>query len=180
MTDVQVQDTSEKQGLGTEQGDAAAQASLNLSLESQAAQNNTIVTDAVTWLEKHRDDMWLVVSGASYHLKQENHPNQKNWGLGLEIKLDSDRSIVLGQYRNSINNESHYGGITYLPWHFGPVSAGGMFGIIDGYRPLHGKPIPIVMPFATIENKNFGVNIMAMPPIGDLSAVIGAQLKFKF
>jgi len=67
-----------------------------------------------------------------------------------------------------------------MPWHLGPVSMGGMFGIIDGYRPLHGKPIPMIMPFASIESKNVGINIMAMPPIGDLSAVVGAQVKFKF
>jgi len=135
---------------------------------------------AASWLQKHRDDMWLVVSGASYHLNQDVHHNQRNWGLGLEIKLDRDHSVVFGQYRNSIDNESHYGGMTWMPWHLGPVSMGGMFGIIDGYRPLHGKPIPMVMPFASIENKNVGINIMAMPPIGDLSAVVGAQVKFKF
>jgi len=146
----------------------------------QRPENSEPLEKAVSFLEKHRDDMWLVMSGASYHFQRDPKHNERNWGLGLEIKLDNDKSIVFGQYRNSIDNESHYGGITWLPYHMGPVSMGGMFGIIDGYRPLHGKPIPMIMPFATIEGKSLGLNIMAMPPIGDLSAVIGAQLKYKF
>lgn len=131
---------------------------------------------------------WIQFGGISHHAQRHRGFNEQNWGIGIEHKLSRDNpiaigddsSIAVGMYRNSIRQTSNYAFYQWKPLHVGPVDIGVMVGVVDGYKLRDGKPIPAVLPTASIEGKHLGVNFMCVPQMKEISAVCAMQFKVRY
>jgi len=131
--------------------------------------------------------LYLDQSLSAYHWnrdkKNQMDYNETNPGFGLEYQ-DGDMRYMLGQYLNSLRNNSNYALAGYMPVHadtgIGRFSAGVVGGGITGY------PVADVVPAAGLmgsyEKGPFGVNLMAVPnaKIGstDIDGFLGLQAKY--
>jgi len=95
-------------------------------------------------------------------------------------KFSDDKAVAVGQYKNSIYKTSHYAYFDYEPLKMGPVRAGALAGVVDGYYFNNGGFIPMVAPTASIEGKHLGVSAFYIPPMKNVSSVVGFQARFKF
>jgi hypothetical protein len=131
-------------------------------------------------LGKIAENTWLQINGASYHLDRGRHFNERNYGLGLMYRIAPDKAVAVGQYENSIGRKSHYAYFDYEPLKLGPVRAGVLAGVVDGYYFNKGGPIPMASPTASIEGKHFGVSVFYIPPMPQISSVFAVQARVKF
>lgn len=124
-------------------------------------------------------DTWLQLGALSYHQNREANYNETNYGIGLFRRLDEERAVAIGYYKNSIHKDSFYAQYQYTPYEVAGVKLGLQTGLISGYKSLHGAPMPILLPLATIEGKRLAADITCIPPLGGVSAVCAAQLRVK-
>jgi hypothetical protein len=126
---------------------------------------------------------------SSYHWnrdnKEKNNYNEINPGIGLEYK-DGDMRYMIGNYLNSLNQNSNYLLAGYTPVNklsdLGRFSAGVVGGGITGY------PTGVVTPAAGLlgsyENGKFGLNLLAVPNVKisgkDVDGFLGIQSRYKF
>lgn len=132
------------------------------------------------FLSKIAENTWLQINGASYHFDRSRHFNERNYGLGLMYRISPDKAVAVGQYENSIGHRSHYAYLDYEPLKMGPVRAGVLAGVVDGYYFNKGGPIPMAAPTASIEGKHVGVSVFYIPPMPQISSVIALQARIKF
>ena len=113
--------------------------------------------------------MWSVHPNEDYY-----HYNQKNsgWGLAYEDH-DHDHTYIVGDYFNSVRQDSKYIGMIHDPWSVGPVRFGYMAGLISGYS-TSPRYIPVAAPMASYEYRGIGLNFVWVP-----SVVVAVQLKVK-
>ena len=80
------------------------------------------------------------------------------------------------------NANSSYVGAYYQPWTFAGVKLGVVAGAFNGYpKAFNGGWFPAVLPVATLESGNFGLNVALVPPMKDrLYGAVSFQLKFRF
>lgn len=124
---------------------------------------------------------WINFGFLSHHQNRQAHFNERNFGLGWEHKFNEDVSSSVGFYRNSVRRESAYAAVLWEPLHLGPVKAGVMAGVINGYPRLnHGNFIPMALPVASIEGRHLGANLICIPKLKDVSAVCAVQIKARF
>ncbi len=120
---------------------------------------------------------WLAVSGFSWHFQERRHWRQINPGLGVERDMDESGygpwALTAGYLRNSYDKHSVYGGVRWTPLAAGPFRFG-LYGLAAS-----GYPSPIlVLPVITVEGRNIGANLIAVPNLPGYSGYLGLQLRF--
>jgi hypothetical protein len=120
----------------------------------------------------------------SYHLDRSAGFNENNRGFGAEYDVNPNTKIAGGHFQNSVNHDSRYLGAALMGQPFDSVPGlkmGGLLGLIDGYPLVNkGGVFPMAAPMASYEGKNFGVNVLALPKVGNISPVVAAMLKARF
>lgn len=127
---------------------------------------------------------WVAFSFASWHQERGRY-NERNPGAGMEIPLiDSRLKMVGGFYVNSLANSprapgggyTNYLGFQVMPLQVRHVHFGFATGIASGYSKdtywRYGA-----VPMMSFEGKQYGLNLMYVPPIGKFSGVVGLQFK---
>lgn len=121
-------------------------------------------------------EQWLVISGASYHFRQnERDWRQFNPGIGYERATDHDDLYYVGGYfKNSYDRHALYAGVRWMPYEWGDIKFGGYALASTGY------PSPILLlPGFSIEGKDLGLNVVVAPNIGSYSGYVGVQLRVR-
>ena len=128
------------------------------------------------------DRLWLNAGFYSAHFETDKGLRNANPGLGFEYKLDDTWSATAGRFVNSDNAHSSYAGFYYRPWHLGPVKLGVVGGVFDGYPKAYNSGwFPALIPVATVENGQWGLNVALVPPYKDrLYGALSFQLKYRF
>lgn len=123
-------------------------------------------------------DTFLTIPGVSYHLERHRGYNEINTGIGLETEISENWRIGGGVYRNSIRKDSYYAGAIYTPYSLFGVKIGTSLGVVTGY----GNALPMALPTLIYEGREYGVNVVLVPPIAAAakSGVIGMQMKWRF
>lgn len=126
-------------------------------------------------------ELWLTSGEWSRHTSDTNCPwpgatcepryRQNNSGIGLQYDIDSDRSLVIGYYHNSIHRETVYAGGTYTPYHVMGFDLGAVGFIATGYNEKF-PFVPLAALAATTKYERVGINIVWLP-----SVVVAVQLK---
>ena len=126
-------------------------------------------------------ELWLNPGFYSYHFQREKGLNNRDFGLGGEYRYSTVSSITLGLFDNSDRQTSHYAGWYWQPVGLGPVRFGAVFGAIDGYpKMLNGGWFPAVIPTASIEYRNLGVNLLIVPSYQNrLYGALSLQFKLR-
>lgn len=131
---------------------------------------------------RETSQVWLNFGGVSHHFDRSKKYNERNNGLGLEIRVSPDASLMAGQYKNSVGKTTSYFGGTYQPFHVGNAKFGAAIGVMNGYQRINnGGLFPMAIPMMTYEAGRVGVNVGVIPNIqkhGVDGAVI-FQLKIK-
>ena len=82
-------------------------------------------------------------------------------------------ALTAGYLRNSYDKHSVYGGVRWTPLAAGPFRFG-LYGLAAS-----GYPSPIlVLPVITVEGRNIGANLIAVPNLPGYSGYLGLQLRF--
>jgi hypothetical protein len=116
---------------------------------------------------------WIVVSGIAHHLNGNGYCNNRlTKGIGIE-KDD----WALGAYDNSNCELSLYAAKAWRPIKFGSWRAGLLGGVVSGYN---SAVLPAAGLAMTYERKEWGANLLLIPPAGESSGVLWGQLKFKW
>lgn len=138
-----------------------------------------------TSLKDILDRVWFSPAGLqSYHTDRNANYNEQNTGLGAEYDISPHWKLAGGQFDNSVNHQSKYGGAALLGRPIDSIDglrAGLLMGLINGYPEMkHGGLFPMVSPMLSYEGKNVGVNVIGMPKVGNISPVVAAQMKVRF
>lgn len=120
-------------------------------------------------------DTFLTLPAVSYHLQRHKGYNEINTGVGFEHDVAEDWRMGAGVYRNSIRKDSYYAGAIYAPYSLFGVKIGTSLGIVTGY----GNPLPMAIPTFMYEGREYGANVVVVPPVGVKTGVIGLQLKWR-
>lgn len=121
-------------------------------------------------------EQWLVISGASYHFRQnERDWRQFNPGIGYERATSYDGLYCVGGYfKNSYDRHALYAGVRWMPYEWAGIKFGGYALAATGY------PSPVlVLPGFSIEGKDVGLNVVALPNIGNYSGYVGMQVRVR-
>lgn len=135
------------------------------------------------------NNIYLNKNLLSYHWNREKKEkrdfNEINPGYGIEYQ-DGDIHYMIGQYLNSLNNNSNYALTGYTPFKYntgyGMLSGGIIGGGVTGY------PMADVVPSAGLlgnyQNDNFGINVIAVPTVqvgkDTVDGFLGIQGRYKF
>ncbi|MBI1892068.1 MAG: hypothetical protein HYS18_15590 [Burkholderiales bacterium] len=134
------------------------------------------------WSNVKETQFWMNFGGMSQHFKNANKFNQQNAGFGIEYALDKERSLVIGEYYNSVRGDTRYLGAAWKPLQFGPIKIGALAGMVDGYPKMRGGGFfPVVLPLLAFETRYVGLNLTVMPSIpGQVSGCVALQLKYRY
>ena len=125
--------------------------------------------------------LWLSPGLSSYHTDRAAKFNEDNRGFGAEYDLADKAKLFAGMFRNSVNKDSRYAGVSLSTPLLENLRAGLLLGAIDGYPDVHhGHIFPLAAPMLSYEGKHAGLNLLALPKVGPVSPVIAAQMKFRF
>jgi hypothetical protein len=126
-------------------------------------------------------ELWLNPGFYSYHFDRDKGLNNNDFGLGGEYRYSAVSSITLGFFDNSNRKTSHYAGWYWQPVGLGPIRLGAVFGVLDGYPDMkNGDWFAAVIPTASIEYKNVGVNLLFVPSYQNrLYGALSLQLKLR-
>jgi hypothetical protein len=115
---------------------------------------------------------WIVLSGLAKHLDGAIHCNSTTSGLGVEVN-----DYAAGIYRNSNCSYSAYAAKAWLPLRSENWRGGLIFGVATGY----GAPVmPVAGLAGTYEGKEYGVNLVFVPPYKDSGNVLWLTFKRRF
>ena len=125
--------------------------------------------------------LWLNAGFYSAHFDTNKGLRNANPGLGFEYKVDDTWSATAGRFINSDNAHSSYIGAYYQPWTVAGAKLGVVGGAFNGYpKAFNGGWFPAVIPVATWEGQQFGLNVALVPPLKDrLYGAVSFQLKFR-
>jgi len=122
-------------------------------------------------------DTWITFGGVSDHFCHGCGLNNVNPGLGIEYDRTDHTKIIAGSYLNSYNRTTVYAGAAYQPIQYGPAR----FGIVGGVATNYGLKVPVIAaPVVSVEYRDVGVNILAVPSIGNYSGLVTINFKIKF
>jgi hypothetical protein len=126
--------------------------------------------------------VWINAGFYSVHFDANKGLRNANPGLGFEYALDDSWRVTAGRFINSDNAHSNYLGAYYQPWHIGDFKLGLVGGAFNGYpKAFNGGWFPAVLPVASLESRNIGLNVMLVPPLKDrLYGALSFQLKYRF
>lgn len=119
---------------------------------------------------------WLVLSGASYHFRQDERDwREFNPGIGVELSTSiPDVYQVVGYFKNSYDRHALHAGVRWMPLKWGPVSFGGYALAATGY------PSPVlVLPGFSVESEKVGVNVVIAPNVREYSGYVGVQMRVR-
>ena len=124
--------------------------------------------------------VWLNPGLYSHHFSSGNY-RENNVGIGAEVMLAPEHGMVAGNFINSNNERSQYGGYHWRPYHWRPggfdVRGGLVFAMVDGYSNTNnGGWFPAVIPSLSLEYGLYGANLTFIPNSKNGSA-IALQLK---
>lgn len=131
--------------------------------------------------QQSTQQLWVNVGFYSRHFDQDKGLRDANPGLGFEYRFHPNWSATAGRFINSNNRDSHYIGAYFQPWRSGSWRFGVVGGAFNGYpNANNGGWFPAVLPVATWESDQVGMNVIFVPPMKDrLYGAITWQLKFK-
>lgn len=120
---------------------------------------------------------WLTLSGLSYHFQKRQHWRQVNPGAGFERDMADQGygpwAVSAGYLRNSYDKHSIYAGVRWTPLSAGPFRFG-LYGLAAS-----GYPSPVLLlPVVTLEGRDVGANLIAVPNLPGYSGYLGLQLRF--
>jgi len=126
-------------------------------------------------------ELWLNPGFYSQHFQRDKGHNNRNFGVGGEYRYSTVSSVTLGIFDNSDRLTSHYAGWYWQPVRVGPIRLGAVVGVIDGYpKMLDGGWFAAVIPSASLEFQNIGVNLLFIPSYKDrLYGALSFQFKLK-
>lgn len=117
-------------------------------------------------------EIYLVGTAKSYHQDRSHRYNEKNSGIGLELKLNEDVRLVVGEYKNSFYNKSNYVGLGYLPFHRSNWSAGFLTVAVSGYDFSDTRNFLLVaVPIVSYQQGRFIINSVIIPPIFNMGMI---------
>lgn len=122
-------------------------------------------------------DTWVGVNCCAYHTERPTRFNENNLGFGVEHDIAKDWRAVGGFCKNSVYKETVYGGVMWNALTLGYLRLNLMGGLFTGYND---SVIPVIAPIISLEGKRVGLNLLALPPIGQHQGVFGLQFKVKF
>jgi hypothetical protein len=106
--------------------------------------------------------------------------NENNIGLGVEYSLSDDTRAIAGEYNNSYDRTSVYGGVAILTDEWKHLRLAVSFGFLTGYQDVPAFFLPSVM----WEGNRFGANLTYFPKCNtcskESSSGIALQLKARF
>ena len=139
-----------------------------------------LVSPAHAEIEASR--LWVNAGFYSAHFDTDSGLRNANPGLGLEYRINSTWSATAGRFVNSDNAHSSYVGAYYQPWTLAGIKLGVVAGAFNGYpKAFNGGWFPAVLPVASLESGQFGLNVALVPPMKDrLYGAVSFQLKFRF
>jgi hypothetical protein len=129
--------------------------------------------------------LWLTTGFLSHHFNRDAGYNERNHGLGAELRFDEINTVAAGVYRNSVRRTTHYLHFVWTPIELGPVRLGAAVGMIDGYPRLNNGGLAFaVMPVASTSFKLFshdaGVNFVYIPTIAQrVDGALALQFKIR-
>lgn len=135
--------------------------------------------------DEQASQLWVTTGFRSYHFKRSPNYNENNTGIGFEWHFDEERAIMLGTYRNSVRESTHYLHYVWTPLKIGPIRVGGAAGLIDGYPDLNdGKVSFSLIPAATWHFKllshDVGLNLVYIPTIArQVDGSLALQFKIR-
>jgi len=115
----------------------------------------------------HATDEWNPMGQT--HAKYRDN----NTGLGLEYDYNESESVIVGEYRNSLNKHTNYGVYAWRPVQTGCWKAGGMAGMATGYADRF-PATPIGGFLISCDGEETGFNITWLPTV-----VVAIQLKMR-
>lgn len=153
-----------------------------LAVAAYPASSNASSWESFNLIEtKPINEIWLNPGFYSYHFDIYKKLNNNNLGFGAEYRYSTVNSITAGRFYNSDRLISNYAAWYWQPFELGSIRLGALLGAIDGYpRALNGGWFPVIIPVASYEYKNVGINLTVVPTI--INTVYGSitlQLKLK-
>lgn len=120
---------------------------------------------------------WVNFGGVSLHTKSGY--NSQNPGFGIQQDIDTKDFVAFGGYINSFDEVSRYMTFGRRFVSDGVVSAGLFGGVVDGYSLRnHGGFDYIAAPFAEIDGRRVGVDLLFLPP-AEKGRAAALSLQFK-
>lgn len=122
------------------------------------------------------DDLQLIVSGKSIHFGTDTSFNESNWGVGFEYDFEQRNNwiplITGASFKDSLENTSNYlGGGTKRRFLLGAdpdgmhIDAGVIAFVMTREDYKNNDPFPGALPFLSIGNNRFAVNVTYVPRI---------------
>ena len=124
--------------------------------------------------------LWINAGALSYHFDRNKNYNENNDGLGMEYRLDTQTSLMLGTIHNSLRHDSSYAAVNWQPITLGSWKFGVVMGVLNGYPGVnHGDYFGGGLPVLSYEGQRFGVNFGIIPTFGDVDGAVVMQLKMR-
>lgn len=136
-------------------------------------------------LEQFPPRVWISPGIYAQHFDRSKHLRNDNPGLGVEVALARDHTLMGGSYINSNRTRTCYGAYEWRPLHWRiaglDVGAGVALGAFDGYPNYrHGGWFVAPLPILAIEGTRFGVNLSVIPTIRNrLDGALAVQVKLR-
>ncbi len=125
-------------------------------------------------------NVWVNVGGISTHFNRDRNYNENNVGAGVEIQLQPDLAWIAGAFSNSVHRTTAYTGVNWQPYTLGEWKLGAAIGVMNGYPgTANGGVFFAALPIATLEGKQFGINVGFIPSVGTLDGALAVQFKFR-
>jgi hypothetical protein len=129
----------------------------------------------------HSGELWFNVGSLAYHFRNAPGYNNVNYGFGVEYQFNKKHLVIVGTFRNSINNQSEYIIYAWTPLQlFNRTRAGIAAAVANGYEPHPGQPQAGAAPTVIFETRHVGLNFIALPKIKHEPGLIAMQIKFRF
>ena len=135
--------------------------------------------------EESGPQVWVNPGFYSQHFRSGGQFRSDNFGVGAEVVLAPDHSVLAGSFINSDSRRSQYGAYFWRPLHWkfseAGVHAGVVAAALDGYpKYRNGGWFVAPVPAVAIEGERVGVNLMVVPTIRNrVQGAIAIQVKFR-
>lgn len=131
--------------------------------------------------EERVNEVWVNPGFYSHHFQEDRDLNNTNHGFGIEYRYSTVFAAIAGRYNNSVRQQTNYFALLMQPIAVGGIRIGGALGIINGYPEVNnGNWFPMIIPVASYEYKNVGINVTYIPTIQDtIYGALAFQLRFK-
>ena len=129
--------------------------------------------------------VWLNPGFFSWHFQRDQNLRGDNWGVGVEVVLTPEHTVMAGTFINSDDEQSRYATYQWRPLHWQPydinVRAGVALGVVDGYPHYNNGGWFIgLFPLLAVEGKRVGANFSIVPTINNRThGALVVQIKLR-